>query len=52
MKQKTLWRKLRQEVSAVVRTMPLWKLQNVGRDSLDFLYENAGTGERLNSVRA
>ena len=47
MKQTTLWKKLRQEISGVVRTMPLWKLQTVGRESLDFLYEKAGTGRTI-----
>jgi 5-methylcytosine-specific restriction endonuclease McrA len=31
-------------VDQVVRVMPLWKLQTVGRQQLDFLYPNAGTG--------
>jgi hypothetical protein len=39
MKQTTVWKKLREDVSRVVRTMPLWKLQTVGGESLDFLYE-------------
>jgi 5-methylcytosine-specific restriction endonuclease McrA len=32
------------QVSAQVRKMPLWKLQTVGRQKLDFLYNNIGTG--------
>jgi hypothetical protein len=27
--------------------MPLWKLQTVGGESLEFLYENAGTGRSI-----
>jgi 5-methylcytosine-specific restriction endonuclease McrA len=34
------WSKLVKEVDQVVRTMPLWKLQTVGDERLDFLYEN------------
>jgi hypothetical protein len=44
MKQTQVWKKLREEVSRVVRIMPLWKLQTVGGNSLDFLYENVGAG--------
>ena len=35
------WGKLVREVAEVVRAMPLWKLQTVGREHLDFLYANA-----------
>ena len=41
MKQPAIWTELRRKAAAVVRTMPLWKLQTVGRERLDFLYENA-----------
>jgi hypothetical protein len=27
--------------------MPLWKLQTVGREQLDFLYENTATGKTI-----
>jgi hypothetical protein len=27
--------------------MPLWKLQTVGSERLDFLYENAGAGTKI-----
>lgn len=47
MKQTALWNKLRSEISRVVRVMPLWKLQTVGRERLDFLYENAEEGTRI-----
>jgi hypothetical protein len=35
------------EVDQVVRTMPLWKLQTVGQEELDFLYANTGRGNRI-----
>jgi hypothetical protein len=38
------WRRLVKDVEAVVRQMPLWKLQTVGSEKLDFLYDNAGRG--------
>ena len=41
------WKVLVREVAAVVRVMPLWKLQTVGQERLDFLYENAGTGRAI-----
>lgn len=41
------WRALVSEVDAVVRVMPLWKLQRVGGERLDFLYENTGRGTRI-----
>jgi 5-methylcytosine-specific restriction endonuclease McrA len=37
--------KLVDDVGRVVKTMPLWKLQTVGSESLDFLYPNEGHGE-------
>jgi hypothetical protein len=37
-------RRLVRQVAGVVRVMPLWKLQTVGQERVDFLYENAGTG--------
>lgn len=27
--------------------MPLWKLQTIGRECVDFLYENTGTGRTI-----
>jgi 5-methylcytosine-specific restriction endonuclease McrA len=47
MKQTVTWKRLRRDVSSIVRKMPLWKLQTVGRERLDFLYENTGTGETI-----
>ena len=41
------WSGLVKEVDQVVRTMPLWKLQTVGEERLDFLYENLGRGSRI-----
>jgi 5-methylcytosine-specific restriction endonuclease McrA len=41
------WAELIGEVDAVVRTMPLWKLQTVGEERLDFLYDNLDRGHRI-----
>src|SRR5262249_4069119 len=41
------WSELVTEVDQVVRTMPLWKLQTVGEERLDFLYENLDRGNRI-----
>jgi hypothetical protein len=41
------WSALVAEVDQVVRTMPLWKLQTVGEERLDFLYENLDHGSRI-----
>lgn len=41
------WRRLLTQVDGFVRIMPLWKLQTVGRQQLDFLYANAGTGRTI-----
>jgi hypothetical protein len=41
------WNLLVNQVDRVVRQMPLWKLQTVGAERLDFLYENTGTGTRI-----
>ncbi len=38
------WKRTVAEVAAQVRKMPLWKLQTVGDQKLDFLYENSGRG--------
>jgi len=42
-----VWRRLVREVAGVVRVMPLWKLQTVGAECSDFLYENAGAGTSI-----
>lgn len=41
------WSKLVAEVDGVVQEMPLWKLQTVGNEPLEFLYENLGRGNRV-----
>jgi 5-methylcytosine-specific restriction endonuclease McrA len=41
------WSELVTEVDEVVRTMPLWKLQTVGEERLEFLYENLDRGSRI-----
>ena len=47
MNQPTTWNCLVREVARVVQVMPLWKLQTVGRERLDFLYENADRGTTI-----
>lgn len=44
---KSAWKTLVRDVDDVVRKMPLWKLQTVGRSSFDFLYENRGKGNTI-----
>ena len=41
------WSSLLQTVDHVVRVMPLWKLQIVGNQLLEFLYENLGHGTSI-----
>ena len=41
------WSSLIRGVDQVVRTMPLWKLQTVGNERLDFLYDNLDRGSRI-----
>ncbi len=38
-----LWQSLRGTVKRVVNEMPLWKLQTVGNERMDFLYANLDT---------
>lgn len=38
------WNSLIRAVSATIRVMPLWKLQTVGSERLDFLYDNTDHG--------
>jgi hypothetical protein len=47
MTQRGRWTAIVREVARIVRIMPLWKLQTVGREQLDFLYENTGTGKTI-----
>lgn len=41
------WQQLVNRVERVVREMPLWKLQTVGAEQLDFLYADAGSDSRI-----
>jgi hypothetical protein len=41
------WPRLVKDVGRVISVMPLWKLQTVGRDKLDFLYPNVGSGTEI-----
>lgn len=41
------WSELVGEVNQVVRIMPLWKLQTIGDERLEFLYENRDRGSRV-----
>ena len=41
------WNELVAAVNQIVKVMPLWKLQTVGRENFDFLYENTGRGSRI-----
>lgn len=41
------WSSLVKKVDRVVREMPLWKLQSVGKDDFDFLYDNAREGTTI-----
>lgn len=43
----TAWGALVRHVDRVVRQMPLWKLQTVGTERLDFLYENIDGGTSI-----
>jgi len=42
-----VWKSFVRDVAAIVKVMPLWKLQTVGQQRLDFLYDNAGTGTTI-----
>jgi hypothetical protein len=41
------WDQLVSAVTRIVIVMPLWKLQTVGREKLDFLYENTERGSTV-----
>jgi 5-methylcytosine-specific restriction endonuclease McrA len=41
------WSSLVDEVDQVIRKMPLWKLQTMGDERLEFLYENLDRGNRI-----
>ena len=42
-----MWRSLTGNVKQIVSVMPLWKLQTVGNERLEFLYENVGRGKTI-----
>jgi hypothetical protein len=44
---KDLWNKIISRVDHIVREMPLWKLQTVGKSTLEFLYPNAMAGTSI-----
>jgi hypothetical protein len=46
-KNRTAWEKLVKQVDRTLCGMPLWKLQTVGLERLDFLYENVGSGDQI-----
>jgi hypothetical protein len=41
------WRSLIAEVDVTVCIMPLWRLQTVGSETMDFLYDNTGKGKKV-----
>ena len=45
---RTAWPlRLVRQVAGIVRIMPLWKLQTIGQERADFLYENDGDGQSI-----
>lgn len=41
------WKALVRDVDQTVRTMPLWRVQRVGKETLEFLYPNARKGSEI-----
>ena len=41
------WKQTVTQVAAQIRKMPLWKLQTVGAQKLDFLYDNVGSDSSI-----
>jgi len=41
------WKSLVVDIRQVVTVMPLWKLQTVGCEQLEFLYDNLGRGSTI-----
>ena len=41
------WNQMVRKVTEIVRVMPLWKLQTVGSEKLNFLYANTGQGSQI-----
>jgi hypothetical protein len=44
---KKQWKETTAKITQVIKVMPLWKLQTVGAEKLDFLYTNAGRGSQI-----
>ena len=44
---KPAWGRVLRDVARTIEVMPLWKLQTIGPDRLDFLYPNVGKGNRI-----
>jgi 5-methylcytosine-specific restriction endonuclease McrA len=42
-----VWNQTVTQIAAQVRKMPLWKLQTVGKQKLDFLYDSSGTSASI-----
>jgi hypothetical protein len=47
MKDRAAWTALVRRVAGLVRVMPLWKLQTIEQEQLDFLYANTGRGHTI-----
>jgi 5-methylcytosine-specific restriction endonuclease McrA len=47
MRDRHAWKRLVRKVEAVVKLMPLWKLQTVGKEKLDFLYGDSDETETI-----
>ncbi|MBM3348068.1 MAG: HNH endonuclease, partial [Betaproteobacteria bacterium] len=45
------WDELRRKTAKVVRVMPLWKLQVIGRKPVEFLYQKSEYRQRDDSIR-
>jgi hypothetical protein len=41
------WTRIVRKVARVVRVMPLWRLQRIGREEVDFLYRHHGDGHTI-----
>jgi len=47
MKDRAGWQRLVRKAARIVREMPLWRLQRIGTEQLNFLYENQGDGRSI-----
>ena len=45
--ERMVWHRILNDVDQTVRVMPLWKLQMIGGETADFLYENRGRGRTI-----